>query len=81
MAFKHYEGGGSIFRNEKCDPERNQATHTGSCTIGGVEYWISAWVKEGTKGKYFSLNFQEKAVQTKDEPKVPAEGFEDDIPF
>jgi hypothetical protein len=37
-------------------------------TIHGRKFWISAWIKEGAKGKYMSLAFgradEDKAAET-----------------
>ena len=63
MAFVQKEGQGSLFRNEK----REKDTHphaTGSALIGGVEYWVSAWTKEGKSGKWQSLAFTPKTTKT-----------------
>jgi len=52
---------GVIYKNNR----REKETHPqmkGSATIDGVEYWVSAWVKESPKvdGKFFSLSFTPK---------------------
>lgn len=48
---------------------KSQDTHpdyTGSLNVGGVEYWLSAWIKTGRDGtrmegqKFFSLSVQKK---------------------
>ena len=85
---------GVLFRNEEKDDQHpNWADFKGSCEVGGVEHWISAWVKEFKKGrakegkKYFSLSFQPKESRggggskssKRDEPE-PAKKS-DDIPF
>ncbi len=59
MAYEQKEGTGSLFKNEK----REKDTHPhakGSALIDGVEYWVSAWTKEGAKGRYQSLAFKRK---------------------
>ena len=64
--------------------------YSGSVNVGGVEYWLNGWLKIGKEGskipgeKYFSLT-----VRPKDEQRaqaaapvfVPADDFNDDIPF
>ncbi len=56
---------GVLFRNNKATTDKHP-THTGSINIDGVEYWLSAWVKEGAKGKFFSF-----AVKPKEERQAP----------
>ena len=57
---------GTLFRNEDKDAEHpNWADYQGSAEVDGVQYWLSAWVKEVTKGdnkgkKFFSLSFRKK---------------------
>ncbi len=53
------ERSGTLSKNRKCEHER-QPEYRGSCMIDGVEYWISAWIKEGMDGKFFSLAFTPK---------------------
>ena len=70
---------GALFKNDKGDnPKRPD--YTGSLNVGGTEYWLSAWIKEGKKGKFMSLQ-----VKTKEEEKpkkVPTiADLEDNIPF
>lgn len=55
------DNSGTLSRNErKTSP--NQPDHKGSITIEGRGYWLSAWVKEGPNGRFFSL-----AVTPKDQ--------------
>lgn len=50
---------GSLFKNEKREKD-SQPHATGSALIDGVDYWVSAWTKEGPKGRYQSLAFKRK---------------------
>jgi hypothetical protein len=85
--FEQKDNSGSLFKNER----REKDTHphaTGSATIAGVEYWVSAWTKEGKNGKFQSLAFKVKVEKDRagttqynagrlEEGDVP----ESDIPF
>lgn len=62
MAYELREGQGSLFRNERKEQDSHPGM-TGTALIGGVEYWVSSWKKEGKKGPWLSLAFK---------PKVPA---------
>ena len=63
---------GSISKNKKKEKD-SHPDYRGSCTIKGVQYWVSSWVNEGSDGKYLSLKLQQK-----DEVKVV---IDDDVPF
>lgn len=59
MAYEKKDMSGTLFKNDK----REKDTHpnaTGTAIINGVEYWISAWTKDGAKGKFQSLSFKPK---------------------
>lgn len=59
MAYEQKDMTGVLFRNDKKTIDK-QPTHRGRIIIGGVEYLLSAWVKEGKNGKFFSLAAQPK---------------------
>ena len=59
--FVHKNDSGSLFKNdEKTDANPNWADWQGTLNVGGTEYWVSAWVKGGKGGKFFSLAVKEK---------------------
>jgi hypothetical protein len=53
---------GVLFKNDRKEQDRHP-DYKGSCEIGGVEYWISSWLKDGRNGKFLSLAFTEKDQQ------------------
>lgn len=63
MAFEKRDNSGTLGRNDK-KTETKHPDHKGSATINGVDYWISAWIKEGPTGKFFSLGFTRKDTAT-----------------
>jgi hypothetical protein len=81
MAYEMKEMSGSMFVNSKKEkdthPDRN-----GTALIGGVEYWVSGWIKETKSGdKWLSLAFKPKE-QAPSKPQAQNHDTEDDdIPF
>lgn len=55
--FQQRDGFGQLFRNDRAENERHPS-HKGTFLLDGVTYEIAAWVKEGKKGKFFSLKVQ-----------------------
>ena len=55
---------GSIWKNEKKRPDKQDADFTGSLNVNGVEYWVNAWKrKEGASDNAPALSF---SVRPKD---------------
>jgi hypothetical protein len=77
-----YDNSGALFRNDRKE-KPNHPDHKGSATIEGVEYWVSAWIKEGKNGKYFSMAYTLKEQQNNNIPdnRPVHELDDDDIPF
>ena len=78
---------GVLFANDR-RPTDNHPTHTGTINVGGVEYWLSAWVKVSSKDpgrRFFSLSVERKeeqpGTQTRTQPVQSQPPLEDDIPF
>jgi len=57
MAYEQRDNSGSLFKNDKKEDGDNKPNMTGTATIGGVKYRVSAWTKEGQKGRWQSLSF------------------------
>jgi uncharacterized protein (DUF736 family) len=54
---------GALFRNSRKEKD-SHPDHQGTLNVGGVDYWISAWVKTSGKGqKYFSLSVKPKEAR------------------
>lgn len=74
---------GALFRNDR-KTQDNHPTHTGSINVDGKDYWLSAWVKDGKSGKFFSLSVKAKDAQpqqAKSQPAQQDDAFDQDIPF
>ena len=55
---------GVLFKNDRKEKDTHP-DYKGSINADGVEYWISAWMKEGAKGKFMSFSLTPKeATQT-----------------
>jgi len=79
---KRTENIGSLSRNKRKEKETHP-DHKGSCTIAGVDYWISAYINESRDeggGKYFRLYFEPKKTDSPNQPAlaeaVPASEIE-----
>lgn len=59
---------GALFRNDRKSHD-NQPSHKGTINVDGVEFWLSAWVKDGQNGKYFSLSVTPKEQQRQEPPQ------------
>ena len=75
---------GILKRNTRKEKD-SHPSHTGSINVEGVEYWLSAWVKEKDGEKFFSLAIKPKEPrQEKPAPKAFHDGLDDsdlDAPF
>jgi hypothetical protein len=79
---------GTLGKNHRREKDAHPE-YTGQIDIDGVGYWLSAWVKEGQGGKFFSLSVKPKEQQPpRNAPAsskaAPSRGFDEvdgDIPF
>ncbi len=54
-----YPNSGALFKTDPAKKAENpkRPDYRGDCMIDGQKYRISAWIKEGQKGKFMSLSF------------------------
>ncbi len=72
---------GVLFKNDKPKSDKSPG-YTGTININGVDHWLSAWVKEGKKGKFFSLSIGDVKEKQSNQPAQPVQpDINDDIPF
>jgi len=71
---------GALFKNDRREKD-TQPEYTGKINVDGTEYWLSAWVKDGKKGKFFSLSVKKKDFSPAREAVQSAPIQEDEIPF
>ena len=83
MAYEHREGSGSLFRNTKKEEGSRQPDYRGDAMVNGVVMELSAWIKEGSGGKFFSLSIKPKEAREEKPAKVASkfDSLEDDLPF
>ena len=65
MPYEQKDGSGALFKNNRKEKDTHP-DYRGDAKINGQDYWLSAWIKEGKNGKFFSLS-----IQPKEERRVP----------
>lgn len=91
MSYEQKELSGALFKNSDKATDK-QPDYTGSATIGGIKYALSAWIKKSKSGdSYMSLALQKKGDRTqRKEPDLESDHQRfyddgrpsgDDIPF
>lgn len=85
---------GVLFKNDRKENNKHP-DYKGQCEIDGEEYWLSAWIKTGAKGKFMSLSFTAKEQPKNPPPREPVkqtreqqraknaglDSYEDEPPF
>jgi len=82
-----FDNSGALFKNDRKERD-NHPDYTGKITVAGVDYWLSAWIKEGQRGKWMSLSVRPKDAPAEQPqrgggpaPRQAPAGLDDDIPF
>lgn len=55
--YEQRDNSGTLFKNDKREAETHPHAK-GKAMIDGVMYWVSAWTKDGAKGRFQSLSFK-----------------------
>jgi len=77
------DNSGVLFKNDKKETG-NHPDYKGNITVGGKDYWLSAWVKEGKAGKFMGLAVSPKEeYKAKPSERSKATNFDnaEDLPF
>ena len=95
MAYEQKPNRGTLFKNDKKTTEMHP-DFKGDFNIDGVNYWISAWKKDGKYGTFLSISVEKKKApdvmkmadknheqlnHRRSEPQHDDNSFGDDIPF
>lgn len=82
MAYEPKPGSFSLFKNDRKEKDSHPDYKGDGLDLNGKPVWVSAWIKEGAKGKFMSCSMQEKQAKTAaPEPKRPMDDMDSDIPF
>ena len=82
---------GSIWKNDKMRPGKQDPEFTGSLNVNGAEYWVSAWKRKpdaSEKAPALSFSIKRKEADAKLAGNAPTRArgasndeFSDDVPF
>jgi len=83
VAYEPKDNSGTLFRNDKKESDKHP-DYKGDAIINGQAVWISAWIKDGKRGKFMSLSFNPKDDRRSSDrkPSRQSNGDDDeDVPF
>jgi len=69
------DNSGILFKNRDKKSDKSP-DYSGPAKVGGKDYQMAVWIKEGKNGKFMSIAFGEPSS-----PKNKPEDIESDIPF
>jgi len=92
MAYEPKPGSFSLFKNDRKEKDTHPDYKGDGMDLSGNPVWISAWIKEGAKGKFMSCSMQPKEAKASateaarsdkkaGTPPGSFDDFESDIPF
>jgi hypothetical protein len=70
---------GVLFKNDRKSEDKHPDYTGNYMDADGKEYFLDAWVRDGAKGKFFSIRTKEK--QARKEAAGGAVPFDDSMPF
>lgn len=68
--FQQKPNTGSLFKNDRKEKDTHP-DYTGTINLGGKSMRLSAWIKEGKKGKWMSLSVSEQRAREDDPDRPP----------
>ena len=83
MAYEQKDGEGTLFQNDKQGNDK-RPDYTGKINVNGTDYRLSAWIREGQKGKFMSGSvepFQQAGRQAPQQRQADPFGDDDLPPF
>lgn len=60
MAYEPKAGSLTLFRNDRKEKDSHPDYKGDGMDLNGNLVWVSAWVKEGARGQFFSISMQKK---------------------
>ena len=81
MAYEPKPGSFSLFKNDKKESENHPDYKGDGLDIDGRPIWVSAWIKQGAKGKFMSCAFkikEPKPAGNTDHGKAKANAYQAD---
>jgi hypothetical protein len=85
MAYEAKAGSFSLFKNDRKEKDTHPDYKGDGKDLDGNDVWVSAWIKDGAKGKFMSCSIQRKDASQQSKPTqqaAQAPSFDDtDIPF
>ena len=72
---------GVLFRETDKQGNEKRPDYTGKLNVGGLDYRLSGWIKEGKSGKFLSLSVDTKKPIADRREEAPTADADQDIPF